>query len=162
MGECRERVQRALDSSEPGLKQAALLKMQLYAALGVALYSIGPSPEAKAAWANVLEFAESLENTDYQLRALWGLWNIVATGGKQRTGLSLARRFINVASKANDKVALLVGGRLIGASFHFLSPTPSAAYQAPTTVKTMMVRHETQAVVAVYHSGVFIFASQAA
>lgn len=120
MDECRKHVQRALGTPETGLKQAALLRMQLYAAQGVALYSIGPSPEANAAWAHVLKFAEVLEDADYRLRALWGLWNIGVTGGKQRSGLSLARQFINVASKANDEVALLVGSRLIGESFHFL------------------------------------------
>jgi hypothetical protein len=42
------------------------------------------------------------------------------------------------------------------------APRPSTAYQAPTIIRTAMVRHETQAIVAVYNSGVFIVASRAA
>ncbi|WP_187435917.1 hypothetical protein [Bradyrhizobium hipponense] len=38
---------------------------------------------------------------------------------------------------------------------------PPVAYQAPTAIKATMVRHETQAIVAVYNSGVFIVASRA-
>jgi hypothetical protein len=94
--------------------------MQLFTALGVALYSIGPGPEAKAAWSEVLEIAESLDDTDHLLRALWGLWVVCVTGGKHRPGLSLARRFTRIATRAADSVALLVGERLIGTSLHFL------------------------------------------
>jgi hypothetical protein len=37
----------------------------------------------------------------------------------------------------------------------------AAAYQAPTTIRAITASDETQAIVAVYHSGVFIVASQA-
>ena len=120
MDECRWRVRRALDSAERGLEPATRDQMTLYAGLGVALYSIGPSPEATAAWTSALEIAQSLDDSDHRLRALWGLWTIGVTGGKQRPGLALAREFFALATKANDLVARLVADRMVGISLHFL------------------------------------------
>jgi tetratricopeptide (TPR) repeat protein len=120
MDECCRRVKSALENCGAGANQDAHHRMQLFTALGVALYSIGPGPEAKAAWSEVLEIAESLDDTDHLLRALWGLWVVCVTGGKHRPGLSLARRFTRIATRAADSVALLVGERLIGTSLHFL------------------------------------------
>ena len=49
--------------------------MQLYAALGVSLMQTkGAAPDTSAAWTTALEIAERLDDTEYQLRALWGLW----------------------------------------------------------------------------------------
>src|SRR5258708_5173434 len=120
MDECCRRVKSALENCGAGANQDAHHRMQLFTALGVALYSIGPGPEAKAAWSEVLEIAESLDDTDHLLRALWGLWVVCVTGGKHPPGLSLARRFTRIATRAADSVALLVGERLIGTSLHFL------------------------------------------
>lgn len=94
--------------------------MQLHTALGVALYSIGPSPESTAAWKRVSEIAKGLKNTDYLLHALWGMWTVCVTGGEQRAGLSLAKEFSDLAAEAVDPKALLVGDRLVGISHHFL------------------------------------------
>ena len=55
-------------------------KMQLHTALGVALYSIGPSPGSMDVWKRVLKIAKRLRNTDYILRALWGMWTVQVTG----------------------------------------------------------------------------------
>ena len=90
MDECCRRVKSALENCGAGADQDAHHRMQLFTALGVALYSIGPGPETKAAWSEVLEIAESLDDTDHLLRALWGLWVVCVTGGKHRPGLSLA------------------------------------------------------------------------
>ena len=60
--------------------------MQLFTALGVALYSIGPGRESKAAWTQVIQIAKRLKDTDYELRAQWGLWTVCVTGGGQASG----------------------------------------------------------------------------
>ena len=39
------------------------------------IYTKGPGPEADAAWTKALKIAETLGDTDYQVRALWGLWS---------------------------------------------------------------------------------------
>lgn len=118
--EGRKRATRALTSLETGTDRAARQQMQLCAALGVALYSIGPGAESKAAWTNVLKISENFGDTDYQLRALWGLWVISVTGGKHRKGLSLARKFAGLSADISDPLALFVGDRLMGTSLHFL------------------------------------------
>jgi predicted ATPase len=94
--------------------------MQLLTALGVALYSIGPGPESNAVWARVKSIAEDLKDTDYQLRAQWGLWTVCVTGGKHRHGLAMAKTFAHLAEKSRDPEGLFVGERLVGISHHFL------------------------------------------
>jgi predicted ATPase/DNA-binding winged helix-turn-helix (wHTH) protein len=116
MDECRKGVIRALEAGQIFDRQ----RMVLLTALGVSLYSIGPKPETKAAWTGVLEIAEALRDDDFRLRALWGLWVVGVTGGKQRPALALARKFANLAAKSGDRVASLMGERLIGTSLHFL------------------------------------------
>jgi predicted ATPase len=128
MDECRHRVQKALSRLRPSKKQAPIREMQLYTALGVALYSIGPSPGSTAAWKKVLEIARRLKNTDYILRALWGLWTVCVTGSEQRAGLSLAKEFFDLATEAVDPEAVLVGDRLIGISHHFLGAHSEARH----------------------------------
>jgi predicted ATPase len=126
MDECLQRVKKALSRLDSDHLQAPMCEMQLYTALGVALYLIGPGPETKAAWKQVQTIAESLANTDYRLRALWGLWTVCVTGGEHRNGLSLANEFTKLAEEASDSEALLVGDRLIGTSHHFLGKQEAA------------------------------------
>jgi predicted ATPase len=116
MDECRKGVTRALEFALISDRE----RMVLLTALGVSLYSIGPKPDTKAAWTDVLKIADILQDDDFRLRALWGLWVVGVTGGKQRPALALARKFANLAAKKNDRVASLMGERLIGNSLHFL------------------------------------------
>ena len=102
MEECRQRVQKALFRLGALKKRALVPEMQLHTALGVALYSIGPSPESTAAWKRFSEIAKGLKNTDYLLRARWGMWTVCVTGGEQRAGLSLAKEFSDLAAEAVD------------------------------------------------------------
>lgn len=120
MDECRKRVYRALESVERGSDGDKRQEMQLLTALGVALYSIGPGPESKTVWTKVLEIATELGDSDYRVRALWGLWVVCVTGGKHRSGLSLARKFSLLAAQTTNPVVLFVGDRLTGTSLHFL------------------------------------------
>ena len=128
MDECRQRVQKALSRLGASKRQAAFREMQLHTALGVALYSIGPSPDSTTAWQQVLEIAKRLKNTDYILRALWGLWTVCVTGSGHLAGLSLAQEFFDLAAEAVDPEALLVGDRLIGTSHHFLGAQSKARH----------------------------------
>jgi predicted ATPase len=140
MDECRQRVQKALSCIGTGDKIDLILEMQLYAALGVALYSIGPGPDSKVAWKRVLEIAEELGNSDYRLRALWGLWTVCVTGGEHRTGLSLAKQFAELADSASDREGLLIGDRLVGVSHHFLGEHARARFH----IERMLDRSNTR------------------
>ena len=62
-------------------------KCKLHAALGASLiYTKGATaPETGAAWTKALEIADSLEDAEYQLRSLWGLWVFNTVGARHRS-----------------------------------------------------------------------------
>jgi len=124
--ECRRHVERALQAPEPKGPDAARRRMKLHAALGWSLmYTTVPDRETGAAWAMALELAEGLGDTDYQLRALWGLWAGRMNNGEFRSALDLARKFRRVA-EAQESTDRLIGDRMTGASLHFLGDQGAA------------------------------------
>jgi predicted ATPase/DNA-binding winged helix-turn-helix (wHTH) protein len=119
LDECRERVERAISVSGPDLDPR--LEMQLYEALGRSLAQTrSPLAETIAAWQNVLELAEKFDDTEYRLRALWGLYNYHLTVGNDRACVAFAERFRDLAAQQSDPTDLLVGHRMIGTALHFL------------------------------------------
>jgi predicted ATPase/DNA-binding winged helix-turn-helix (wHTH) protein len=113
MEECRCGVERAL--SGPAGSRNARRNMQLNAALGAALFVMkGSSPETSAAWTNAFEMAESLDDADYRLRALWGLFGDCNTSGRYRAALAVAERFCTYAAKSTDPADGAIGDRLVG------------------------------------------------
>jgi predicted ATPase len=89
--------------------------MQLHAVLGAALFlTKGSCPETLAAWTTALETAESLDDADYRLRALWGLWIDCITSGRYREALAAAERFCTAAAKSTDPADGPIGDRLVG------------------------------------------------
>ena len=98
LGECRERVERALASLDDDAAATARPRMQLSAALGWSLmYGVGRARESGAAWATTLELAEELDDTGYRLRALWGLCIDQFNSGNVSTALGFARRFAGLS-----------------------------------------------------------------
>src|SRR5580658_4947442 len=96
MEECRGRVEQAL--SGPAKSRDARRNMQLYAALGAALFlTKGSCPETLAVWTSALDIAESLDDADYRLRAVRGLFNDCITSGRYPAALALAERFLSYA-----------------------------------------------------------------
>jgi hypothetical protein len=74
-------------------------EMQLHAALGASLiYTRGGVPEFSAAWTKALEIAESLDDAEYRLQSLWGLWFSHLFSGKHRIVLALAQRFCTLGT----------------------------------------------------------------
>jgi predicted ATPase/DNA-binding winged helix-turn-helix (wHTH) protein len=118
--ECRRRAARALECLSENRCESPLEEMQLLAAIGVVMYSQGPSPAAKTTWTRVLSLAKGLGDDDYRIRALWGLWVVCVTGGKHQEGLVLAEQVASLAQETSDAVGQLVGDRLVGTSLHFL------------------------------------------
>src|SRR6202011_3794049 len=83
------------------------------------LFSKGPTPETEAVGAKALDIAESLGDTEYQLRALYGLWACQVNAGECRVALMLAQRFQSLAQDRGDPADLPIGDRLIGVSLHY-------------------------------------------
>ena len=164
--ECRRHVDRALASFPPGSIRGERRAMLLYAALGESLFYIkGPVPETGAAWMSALKIAESLNDTDYQLRALYGLWACRNLGGEYRASLAFAQRFCSVAVKQTDPADLLIGDRMTGVVLHFLGDQASARehiermlarYVAPVRRShTIRFQYDQRVVAAVFLARIF-------
>jgi predicted ATPase len=118
--ECRVRVEQALAALAASASPDERLEMRLYAAQG-ALLIIARGAEAHdsaAAWTRTLALAERLDDAEYQLRALWGLWAFHVNTGGYETPLKLAERFVDLAAKQPASNASLLGQRMLGGSLY--------------------------------------------
>jgi predicted ATPase len=128
LDECRGRVERALATIEGEENADARPEMKLHAALGASLiYTRSPTgPEVGTAWTKALELAESLDDAEYRLRSLRGLWLFHTASSRHRIALALAEGFCTLAPDRPDPNVRLVGERMIGTSQHHLGDQPSA------------------------------------
>jgi hypothetical protein len=121
MDEWRRGVESALASVRPGAGGSGRREMQLLAALGAAmLFTIGPRSKAGDAWADVLEIAERLDDAEYRLRALYGLWVYRLRNSECRSALELAQRYSKLSPNQVDPSDRLVGERMLGTSLYYL------------------------------------------
>ncbi len=110
--------------------------MQLLAALGAALvWTKGPGPEADAAFADALKIAEALDDSDYRIRILWGLWSSHFNSGRIRTSLETAKKFHEIAVDHGDITAALVGERTIGMSLFYLGDHTNSRHRAESMLR---------------------------
>jgi predicted ATPase/DNA-binding winged helix-turn-helix (wHTH) protein len=127
LDECRERVERALRSLDADNPAMARPRMQLSAALGWSLmYGVGRVRVAGPAWATTLELADSLDDRDYRLRALWGLCIDQFNNGEFRTALEYARRFADLVANSTDAIELIMGDRILATALHYLGDQNTA------------------------------------
>jgi predicted ATPase len=130
LDECRTRVVRALAAIEAGTNPDRPREMKLHAALGgLLMYSHNAKdavPGAGAAWTRALEIAESLDDAEYRLTSLWGLWFFRFVSSEHRTALELAERFCALAANWADPNYRLVGERMMAVPQHYLGDLPSA------------------------------------
>jgi predicted ATPase/DNA-binding winged helix-turn-helix (wHTH) protein len=122
--ECKSYVGKALGAIEIGVVVGERLMMKLHAAHGwygwSELSSFDPAHGTAAGWTAALEIAERLGDTDYQLRAYWGIWVRHVQNAEFLNGLKIAKRFWEVAKKSQDGADAPVGERLVGMAMHFL------------------------------------------
>jgi predicted ATPase len=152
MEECRSRVEQALSALVPGACRDPRCEMKLHAALGASQVHTGAVtvPEIGAAWTRALEIAESLDDAEYQLRSLLGLWFFQTASGQHRAALSSAESFCTLAVKRPDPNDPLIGERMIGVSQYYLGDHPSArrclehmlAHYVPVPQKSHIIRFQ--------------------
>jgi tetratricopeptide (TPR) repeat protein len=95
--------------------------MQLSAALGWSLmYGVGRAREAGPAWTVTLQLAEQLDDSDYLLRALWGLCIDQFNNGEFRKALAFAHRFAAAVASSSSTVDLMMADRLLATTLHYL------------------------------------------
>ena len=118
--ECRVRVEQALAAFAASTNPDERLEMRLYATQG-ALLIIARGAEADdsaRAWTKTLALAECLDDAEYQLRALWGLWAFHVNRGGYRIPLELAEKFLDLAEKQPASNGSVLGQRMIGVSLY--------------------------------------------
>jgi predicted ATPase/DNA-binding winged helix-turn-helix (wHTH) protein len=119
--ECRERAELALARLDDTAVDAPRLRMQLSAALGWSLmYGVGRAREAGPAWTATLHIAERLNDSDYLLRALWGLCIDQFNNGAFRKALEFAHRFSAAVAGSANTVDLMMAERLLATTLHYL------------------------------------------
>ena len=125
--ECLGRVRQALAAVAARADRDARREMKLHAALGAFLIATNRDvPEIAASCTRALELAESLDDAEYRLRSLWGLWLVNIIRGQHPAALSLAEKFLTVASAHPEPDYRPVGERMIGAARHHLGDQPGA------------------------------------
>jgi predicted ATPase len=129
MDECHERVETALSGIAKESSRDERPRMQLHAALGLSLlYTKGNASETIAAWEDALAMAQHLDDTEYQLRALFGLWTCRVSIPECRAAFELAQRFFSLAAKQADSSDLPLGDRMIGVVLHYQGDQTGARF----------------------------------
>ena len=121
--ECRSRAKQALGALGTEETRDPREDMRLHAALGT---STAEAPEMGAAFTKALEIAEGLGDTEYQLRALGGLFFFHTASGRYRAALPFAQRFHDLATTGSDLSAQLFGEHMMGLAKHFLGDQSGA------------------------------------
>jgi predicted ATPase/DNA-binding winged helix-turn-helix (wHTH) protein len=119
LDECRRRVEQALAALSAEGFDDPRREMRLLAALsatyGPGVWPSSAVPRVGKALARTLEIAESLGDTEYQLRSLRSLWAFHAYSGQFRVALGVAERFTSLAATRHDPNDQFVGERLMAA-----------------------------------------------
>jgi predicted ATPase len=125
--ECRRRVEQVLASAARAAPIDARGEMKLQAALGASLmFAKGAIPAVTQACTAALRLAESLGDTEYQLRALWELWAHHTNTGELAAALAVARRFHTLAREHADPATLPIADRMMAMSYHYLGDQTNA------------------------------------
>ncbi len=117
------RAKQALGALETGVTRDPREEMRLHDALGA---SATDAREMGAAFTKEFDIAESLGDSEYQLRALHGLYFYQSGSGRYRAALQSAQKFHDLANTGSDPNARLLGERMMGSAKHFLGDQISA------------------------------------
>src|SRR5262249_54902440 len=125
--ECRGYVERALANHMAEPNRSERDEMKLLAALAIAVTNVrGPLPETDVVWTRALRLAEKLDESGYQLRAMWGMWVYRVYVGDCPGALALAEQFCALADEKGYAAARPIGDRLTGISLHYLGDHANA------------------------------------
>jgi predicted ATPase/DNA-binding winged helix-turn-helix (wHTH) protein len=119
--ECRERIEQAIALIDETVCRDARRDLRLFSSLAVAhLESTGDASKIDEAWLRAAELAEELNDGEYRLRGLWGLWNGRYFKGDYQGALQIATRFATLPDGAVEAADRFVGERVLGVTLHIL------------------------------------------
>jgi predicted ATPase/DNA-binding winged helix-turn-helix (wHTH) protein len=124
--ECLANVETVLEYLDREGVVNARWRMKLHAARGASLLYQGAGAKTTAAFNQALAFADEVGDSEYQLRAIWGLWGSTYLGGGYRAALALAERFVALAATRPGQPDRLVGDRMRGMSRYCLGDLAGA------------------------------------
>lgn len=121
--ECRTHVEHAirlLEATPSGEYSLMCLQGALVAVLMNTRSDGGPNLER--ACRKVLALAEALDDHEYQLKGLWGLWVNGTNTGRHREALEIARQFAAVAERSPCAATAhaVASDRMMGISLYYL------------------------------------------
>jgi hypothetical protein len=90
------------------------------------LFTKGAIPAAVQASTAALRLAESLGDTEHQLRALWEIWVHQTNTSEHAAALVVAQQFYTLALEHADPATLPIADRMIGMSYHYLGDQTNA------------------------------------
>lgn len=112
-------VGRALALPSSGSPEDLRFEMRLRTGVGLLLMDThGPTAETYTTWKRALDIAEQLDDTEYRLRASFGLWVYHFNVGEVETGYELARRSRDDFDTITDQAARLVLREQLGFSLY--------------------------------------------
>jgi hypothetical protein len=111
LAECGRRARQSLAALKAMKMPDQREEMRLHAALGA---SLTDASEMAEAFARVLDNAEILDDTEYRLRALRGLYFHGVWTNQFRAALSLAQKFHNLAASQSNHSDQVAGERMLG------------------------------------------------
>jgi tetratricopeptide (TPR) repeat protein len=97
------------------------------------MYGVGRAREAGPAWTVTLQLAERLNDSDYLLRALWGLCIDQFNNGEFRKALEFAHRF-SAAVGSGNTIDLMMADRLLATTLHYLGDQNLAQHHITRTL----------------------------
>ncbi|WP_428485662.1 ATP-binding protein [Rhodopila sp.] len=125
--ECRDRIEFALRFLSDAPYSDAVMEMRLLAALGHALwYSASEADRLERAFRRALMLADQVGDVQVRLQALWGLWASRRARGLYQEALTFAETYETVARASGDEAAMLLGGRILGLTHHYLGHQQTA------------------------------------
>ncbi len=110
--ECREQIEQAIALFDREVRRDAHRDLRLFSWLAVAhLESTGDAPMIDEAWSRAAELAEELNDSEYRIRSLWGLWLGRYFKGDYKGALQIATRFATLPDGAVEAADRFVGER---------------------------------------------------
>jgi len=125
--ELHAHIEAALRLINAGVSHDPRCEMDLLTARQAArVYTDGPSDMGLEAWETVLRIATTLDDVEFQTRALWGLWNDNIYRGAPAAALGFARRFAELSAARGDLTKEILGQRIMGITHHFFGDQVAA------------------------------------
>jgi predicted ATPase/DNA-binding winged helix-turn-helix (wHTH) protein len=119
--ECRKRIEQAIALFDKKVCRDARRDLQLFSSLAVAhMESTGDASKIDEAWSRAAELAEELNDSEYRIRSLWGLWLGRYFKGDYQGALQIATRFATLPDGAVEAADRFVGERILGVTLHIL------------------------------------------